>query len=215
DYTGSGPIKISDDSISLWRGRGVALNLIANEAYCSSKDNGEKISKRSLDPADSADAWVEIFAAGTYEMWQAIEYNPSDGLIYFIDSLAATPTLRTITTAGSSDTLVKSLTAGKVYTHLMLDPDSNVLYFTNETDGTIEKYDIDTDTRTTSWHVPTNTPRDLDIQGGKLWYIEDTTHFIYEVALSTPGSKTLKATDTIQFGSTSYGMVAIVFDTTA
>lgn len=215
DFTGSNPIAISDASISLWRGRGVALNLSANEGYFSSKDNGEKISKRSLDPADSAEEWVEIFAAGTYEMWQAIEYNPSDGLIYFIDSLAATPTLRTITIAGASDTLVKSLTAGKIYTHLMLDPDANVLYFSNETDGTIEKYDIDTDTRTTSWHVPTNTPRDLDIQGGKLWYIEDTTHFTYEVALSTPGSKTLKATDSIQFGSTSYGMVAIVFDTTA
>ena len=214
DFTGSNPIEISDMSIPNTLGRGVALNLIGQEAYCTSQDNGKKITKRSLDPDDSADLWVEILAAGTYEMWQAIEYNPSDGLIYFIDSLAATPTLRTITTTGASDTLVKSLTAGKVYSYLMLDPDANVLYFSNDTDATIDKYDIDTDTLTTSWHVPTNTPRGLDIQGGKLWYIENVTYNVYEVALDTPGSKTLKATDDIQWDEAD-GLAVIVFDTTA
>ncbi len=191
--------------------QGLALNLVANEAYISHRANGSSISKHSTDPADAADAWTEILATGTYETRFALEYHPANDLVYFIDSLAATPTLRSITTAGGSDTLVKSLTAGKVYEYLTKDPDANVFYFTNSTDNTIEKYDLDTDTHTTAWHTPTNKPNGLDIQNGELWYLEETTGFIYEVDLDTPGSKTNKGTTG---GSDWAGLIVIVFDTT-
>lgn len=212
DYTGGNQLRITTTNPTGGSVHGIALNIVSNECYVTHDTNGEQISLHSLDIADAAVAWTNLLGSGTYEIWQAIEYNPNDDLIYFIDSLAATPTLRTITTAGASDTLVKSLTAGKVYGFLVKDPDANVLYFTNETDATIEKYNIDTDTWTTSWHVPTNRPNGLDIQGGKLWYFEETTGKIYEVTLTTPGSKTDLGTDTL--ASDWGGLAVVVFDTT-
>lgn len=215
DYDGANQIFITTTQPTGTKSHGLALNLSANECYITNDADGIRLSKHSLNVVDAGDAWTELIASGTYKMWQAIEYNPNDDLIYFIDSLAATPTLRTITTAGASDTLVKSLTAGKVYGFLVKDPDANVLYFTNETDATIEKYDIGTDTHTTAWHTPTNRPNGLDIQGGKLWYFEETTYKIYEVDLTTPGSKTEKGDASSLLPGDAGGLVVVVFDTTA
>jgi hypothetical protein len=213
DYDGGNRFLITTEDPTSNKNRGLALNLSANECYITNDGDGLRISKRSMDVADSGDAWTELIASGSYKMWQAIEYNPTDDLIYFIDSLAATPTLRTITPAGASDTLVKSLTAGKVYEYLCKDPDANVLYFTNATDNTIEKYDIDTDTHTTAWHTPTNKSNGIDIQAGKIWYFEETTWKIFEVDLTSPGSKTEKGDNGV--ASDAGGLVVVVFDTTA
>lgn len=212
DFNGGNFLRVTTTAPAGLKIHGLALNLSSNECYVTHDTDGIQISKHSLDPANAADAWTNLLGSGTYKIWQAIEYHPTDDLIYFIDSLAGTPTLRTITTAGASDTLVKSLTAGKVYGFLVKDPDANVLYFTNETDNTIEKYDIGTGFHTTSWHVPTNKPNGIDVQAGKLWYFEETTDKIYEVILTTPGSKTELGSDTL--ASDWGGLAVIVFDTT-
>ena len=211
-YAGDDFIEVTTTHPISGLNQGLAINLVAEEAYVSHRTNGSSISKHTMDPADFAVAWTEILATGTYEMRFALEYHPANDLVYFIDSLAATPTLRSITTAGASDTLVKSLTAGKVYEYLTKDPDANVFYFTNSTDNTIEKYDLGTDTHTVAWHTPTNKPNGIDIQNGKLWYLEETTGFIYEVALTTPGSKINKGTSG---GGDWAGLIVVVFDTTA
>jgi hypothetical protein len=196
--------------------KGFAINLVAGEGYVTNGTNGNYMHKHSLDPADTADAWTQLINTGTYEMHNAVEYHAGNDLVYFIDSLAATPTLRSITPAGGSDTLVKSLTAGKVYTYLRLDDDNGVLYFVNQTDGTIEKYDIGTDTHTTAWCTPANEPLGLDYQSEKIWYCEDTTYKAFEVDISDGTTKTEIAdlSGGVPGALGVRGLSVVVFDTT-
>ena len=193
----------------------LALNLAQQELYMThgSGQKGDRMSKRSMDPADTAVAWVEIIATGSYEMWRTADYDPTNDRILFIDSLAATPSLRQINTDGTGDTKIADLTAGKVYRWMTLDPDANVVYFSNNTDFTIEKYDMDTDTHTTAWHTPASGDvTGIDVKLGKVFYIDGNGHEGWEVDQSTPGSRT-KLGDLASSGQ-DRGLSVVVFDTT-
>jgi len=168
-----------------------AIDLVNEIAVVATDTNGAAFESHSTDVANKLDPWTTVLASGTYETYGTLLYHATDQLLYFIDSLAATPSLRTMTTAGASDTKVADLTAGKQYEYMRLDAANNDLYFSNITDGTIDKYDLDTDTLSPAWHTAAGgTPYGVDVYGDKVWYIQDTDWKVYEVDMATPGTKT-------------------------
>lgn len=211
---GDSRVRITTFSPPASKGRGVALNLVADEFYSTHATEGALLAKHSILLANADDDWTTLIASGTYEMHMAIEYHPSENKIYFIDSLAATPSLRTINPDGTGDTKIADLTAGKVYEYLVKDPDSNTLYFTNITDNTIEKYALDPSTHTTSWHIPTDQPNGIDVANGMLWYFESVSYKVYEVALNNPGAKTERGDMTVRNPGDAGGLAINIFRTT-
>lgn len=196
-------------------GKSLALDMANEMMYVTAGVAGNVLSSHTTNAADFTVPWVELIAAGTYEMNSALVFNPDDGLLYFIDSLAATPTLRTVTAAGANDTLVKSLTPGKTYQFMAKDPDNDHLYFSNQTDGTIEKYDISSGVHTLAWITPANIPFGLDIFGGKLYYIQDTDHLVFMVTISSPSAGVQIADYDFFLSPTApRGIAVTVFDST-
>jgi len=216
DFSGGERQYISTFNSPGGRNRGLAVDVAGNRCFVAggSSTSGDTI--WLCDALTENDgSWSEIFATGTYETEHTLYWHIPDQLLYFIDSLAATPSLRTITAAGASDTKIADLTAGKVYGYMFKDTTANILYFTNETDSTIEKYHLDTDTHSTAWHSPAGgVPKGLTMYDGQLYYFEDTTFKIWQVDVTTPGSRTELSDMSTHFGGSFAGDLGIqIFDT--
>lgn len=191
----------------------MTLDPVNGVMYVSSgASNGNYVDKHSVDVADAAVAWTSVIPTGSYETYHTLEWNTIDSKLYFIDSLAGTPSLRKINGDGTGDTKVADLTAGKVYWYMKKDPDENVYYISNHTDGTIDKYDVDSDTLTAGWHTPTYPTWGIDILNGFLYYVESTTNKVFKVDMTTPGSRTELA-DYADGGTSGAGIKVSVFDT--